>query len=216
VQQGKDASANVEACRAQAGQELASNKRPRTSIAQRSAATSYGRIALYAGVTSGVWPDGFDWPEDQFRRAQFHMANAELLQSRDDAEAAARALARMKRAREGILAVLPTEYPDETGLQAWTERAIAQGEAIVLLASGNIGEGLEAMRAAAEAESALPVVFGPPEIAKPSWEWLGEELLRRGQPDDYDAARDAFRRSLEFAPNRKLSNEGLAKASPDV
>ncbi|MEM6584255.1 MAG: tetratricopeptide repeat protein [Pseudomonadota bacterium] len=209
VQQGKDASANVEACRKQAGQELASDKRPRTSIAQRSAATSYGRIATYAGVTSGEWADGFDWPEDQFRRAQFLMANAKLLQARDDAVAARAAVAEMNRVHKGILAVLPSEYPDETGLQAWNARAIAQGEAIVTLASGDTQAGLAALRAAAEAESALPVVFGPPVIAKPSWELLGEELFKLGR---HEEAAEAFQASLKFAPNRKLSNEGLALA----
>ena len=209
VQQGKDASAQVEACRKQAGQELAAKKRPRTSIAQRSAATSYGRITLYAGATSGEWGDGFDWPKDQFRRAQFHMANARLLQARDDADTALKALSEMRRIRKGILAALPSEYPDETGLQAWTARAIEQGEAIALLAHGDIEGGLEVLRAAAEAESALPVVFGPPEIAKPSWEMLGEELLDLGRADE---AAEAFRESLKFAPNRKLSNEGLALA----
>ena len=209
MQQGKDASAQVEACRKQAGQELAAKKRPRTSIAQRSAATSYGRITLYAGATSGEWGDGFDWPKDQFRRAQFHMANARLLQARDDADTALKALSEMRRIRKGILAALPSEYPDETGLQAWTARAIEQGEAIALLAHGDIEGGLEVLRAAAEAESALPVVFGPPEIAKPSWEMLGEELLDLGRADE---AAEAFRESLKFAPNRKLSNEGLALA----
>jgi len=209
VQQGKDASANVEACRQQAGQELASTKRPRTSIAQRSAATSFARIALYAGVTSGGWANGFDWPEDQFRRAQFQMANARLLQARDDAAAAAEALEDMKRVHEGILAVLPTEYPDETGLQAWNARAIAQGEAIVMLASGDRDGGLAALRKAAEAEIALPVVFGPPAIAKPSWELLGELLLRDGRKKE---AAEAFRKALAFAPGRKLSLEGLAAA----
>lgn len=210
VQQGKDTSGLVEACRNQAGQELASSKRPRTSIAQRSAATSFARIAIYSGVTSGEWAQGFDWPDDQFRRAQFHMANARLLQAREDAAAASEALIEMKRVHEGILAALPGEYPDETGLQAWNARGIAQGEAILTLASGDTEAGLAALRAAAEAESALPVVFGPPVIAKPSWELLGEELLKLGRAGE---AAEAFRASLTFAPNRKLSNEGLAAAT---
>ncbi|MGB3470776.1 MAG: hypothetical protein WBA51_08145 [Erythrobacter sp.] len=209
AQQGKDVSSNVEACRQQAGQELASEKRPRTSIAQRSAATSFARIALYAGVTSGEWADGFDWPEDQFRGAQFQMANARLLQARDDLPAAKAALADMKRVHEGILAVLPTEYPDDTGVTAWNERALAQGEAIVMIASGDFETGIAALRAASEAETALPVVFGPPVIAKPSWELLGEELMKA---DRYEQAAEAFRASLKFAPGRKLSSEGLAAA----
>ncbi|MEO0464555.1 MAG: hypothetical protein AAF127_15610 [Pseudomonadota bacterium] len=210
VQQGKDARDLVAACRDQAAQELASTKSPATSIAPRSAATSYARIALYSGVTSLEWSDSLDWPEDQFRLAQFGMANARLLQASDDAEAVRAALAELKQVHTGILAVLPTELPAYTGIEKWNARAIAQGEAIALLASGETEAGLTALRAAAEAEEALPVVFGPPIIAKPSWELLGEHLLKAGRKDE---AALAFRNSLAFAPKRRLSLAGLEAAS---
>ncbi|MEE4338729.1 tetratricopeptide repeat protein [Erythrobacter sp.] len=212
AQQGKDVSGRVEACREQAGKELAADRRPATTIAPRSAATSFARIALYAGTTSGYWADALDWPEDQFLRPQFLMANARLLQARGDADGAARALADMRRVHDRIAAALPGELPNETGLGPWNERGIAQGEAIVMLASGDTQAGLAALRAAAEAEAALPVVFGPPMIAKPSYEVLGEELLARGRREE---AAEAFRRSLEFAPGRLGSLKGLEAATSD-
>ncbi|MGB7418677.1 MAG: hypothetical protein WA918_05810 [Erythrobacter sp.] len=210
VQQGKDAGTMVSACRNQAAQELASDRRPATTIAPHSAATSFARIALYAGATSGAWDEPLDWPEDQFRKARFHMANARLLESLGEGGAVAIALEEMKQINAEILAALPAEFPNDTAIAPWNERAIAQGEAILLLASGDAEAGLAALRAAADAESALPVAFGPPRMAKPSWELLGEHLLALGRREE--AAR-AFRRSLDFAPNRKRSREGLAAAS---
>ena len=213
VQQGKDASGNVEACRAQAAQELASDIRPSTTIAPRSAATSFARIALSSGVTSDEWSKALDWPEDQFLKAQFLMANARLLQGADDPAAIRSALSRMKQLNAAIIAAKPEELPNDTGLAPWNARAIAQGEALLMLATGKTEAGFAALRAAAEAESALPVVFGPPVIAKPSWELLGERLLAQGRAEE---ALHAFGQALRFAPNRKLSNQGISLAASNA
>ncbi|MEE4206551.1 MAG: hypothetical protein V2I39_09665 [Erythrobacter sp.] len=210
AQQGKDVTSRVEACRDQAGQELAADRRPATSIAPRSAATSFARIALYTGAAGGAWSSALDWPEDQFLRAQFLMANARLLQARGDAAAAASALAEMKRIDAVILALLVEEFPNDTDLAPWNRRSIAQGEAIVMLAEGDTEKGLAALRNSAEAEVALPVVFGPPLIARPSYELLGEELLALGRKEE---AAEAFRLSLAFAPGRLPSVKGLEAAT---
>ena len=118
----------------------------------------------------------------------------------------------MEKLNAQILEALPAERPDETSMPAWNKRIIMQGMAVFLLASGDEESGLSALRAAAAAEAAMPVVFGPPAVEKPSAELLGEELLKRGSPGDYVAAERAFTQALQFAPNRKLSNEGLAEA----
>jgi len=210
AQQGKDVRARVEGCREQADKELAADRRPATSIAPRSAATSFARIALYAGAAGGEWAPQLDWPADQFLRAQFLMANARLLASRSNADAAGSALSEMRRLHDKIAAALPTELPNETAIAPWNERAVAQAEAILMLAEGEDEAGLAALAEAAEAEAALPTVFGPPMIARPSYEILGEELLARGRKGE---AAEAFRKSLEFAPGRLLSLNGLAAAT---
>jgi tetratricopeptide (TPR) repeat protein len=202
VQQGKDAGAIVDGCRAQAISEI---ERGASGEGYRSASGGFSTIALYSGVTSGRWAEEVDWPEQGHLMARFNMAYADLLRSRGDADAAARALARAKRLNDEFTAALAASNPDERTIPTWNLRMIAQGEAIALLAAGNRAAGLDALRAAAEAESALPVVFGPPAIAKPSWELLGEELLAEGRREE---AAEAFRRSLEFAPGRLLSLRG--------
>ncbi|MEM6494613.1 MAG: tetratricopeptide repeat protein [Pseudomonadota bacterium] len=209
VQQGKDASALVEGCRAQAVAEIASNPPQGRIGPYRSASSSYTTIALYAGTSGGAWAEPVDWPQQGYLKARFDMAYARLLQSRDDRRGAASALADMEQLHELILEALPKERPDETGLQAWNARILAQGMGIYLLASGDTENGIAALREAAQTEAAMPIVFGPPAVEKPSAELLGEELLKLGR---YQEAAEAFRAALRFAPNRKLSNEGLAAA----
>jgi len=102
------------------------------------------------------------------------------------------------------------ERPDDREIMPWIERAVAQGEAVVALASGRQDEGMTLLRAAAAAEAALPIPFGPPILQKPSAELLGDELLATGHKAE---AADAFRTVLGAAPNRRLSVRGLAAAT---
>ena len=59
-------------------------------------------------------------------------------------------------------------------------------------------------------EQALPVPFGPPVLAKPSSELLGDELMAAGKRDE---AAKAYRVALATAPNRRRSVEGLKAAT---
>ncbi len=104
-----------------------------------------------------------------------------------------------------------------------------QLEALALLASGAPGEGaaggdagdgataaggadeaLDRLRAAAAAEDSLSLDIGPPYPPKPTWELLGETLLRLGRPAE---ARAAFDHALALAPGRTLALTGLAAAA---
>ena len=71
-------------------------------------------------------------------------------------------------------------------------------------------EALEILHAAAAAEDALSLDIGPPYPVKPSYELLGETLVRLGRPAE---ARAAFERALHLAPGRRLSLQGLAEAA---
>ncbi len=75
--------------------------------------------------------------------------------------------------------------------------------------AGDKDGGMAALRRAAEAENGMSMEFGPPTVALPSWELLGEELLRAQQPAE--AAR-AFRNALARAPGRTRSLQGLLKS----
>ncbi len=80
---------------------------------------------------------------------------------------------------------------------------------LVAIADGNDGDGIKILRAAAEAEDAMPYAFGPPRVFKPTFELLGEELLGLGRGGESETA---YRRANERNPGRTLSVRGLEQA----
>ncbi len=77
------------------------------------------------------------------------------------------------------------------------------------IADGRADAGISILRSAAEAEDALPYAFGPPRVFKPTFELLGEELLRLGRSSESETA---YRRATERTPGRTLSVRGLENA----
>ena len=63
---------------------------------------------------------------------------------------------------------------------------------------------------AAAAEKSLPYAFGPPYPSKPSFELLGEILLREHRPQE---AQRAFQQALLMTPRRTEALAGLLEAS---
>lgn len=210
MQQGKDASDLVAACHAEALREL--SQTPDTSVlgTGRSSVVSWSDIAVRHGIEAGKWSEHMVLPDGRYEFARFNMAYAKLLQSQANRADAQGALAQMKIRRTAIAAALPNELPDDRQLLPWIDRAVAQGEAVVLLASGKHAQGLEELRKAAEAEAALPIPYGPPVLQKPSAELLGEVLLAEGRKVEAAAA---FRAALAAAPNRRLAAAGLEAAT---
>ena len=86
---------------------------------------------------------------------------------------------------------------------------VNQMSAVARIRSGDTEGGLVSLRKAADAESAMAMEFGPPMVALPSWELLGEELLRAQKPAD---AERAFRNALARAPGRTRSLRGLLQS----
>jgi hypothetical protein len=85
----------------------------------------------------------------------------------------------------------------------------AQIAAVARLRGGDLGGGLAALRKVAEAETDLPMEFGPPVVALPTWELLGDELLRARRPAD---AVPAYKAALARAPGRTRALRGLAES----
>ena len=82
-------------------------------------------------------------------------------------------------------------------------------QAIMRYESGRKEEALELMKKASEMEGNMDFMFGPPIIAKPSYELYGEMLLDAGK---FTEAVAAFETSLKRAPGRTQSLQGLEKA----
>ena len=205
-----DAAAAVRACGEQVRTQLGAPDGAPPAAA--GAARSWADMAIRGVIETGrpLPPEISIILGDGHPGARFTLAYADLLAAGADAarvRAARGRLIELDRALSGAARASP-EPP-----HAPRRRAIvlAQAEALEALRSGRSEEGLAALRRAAETERTMPAEFGPPLVEKPSFELLGEELLRLGRNDE---ARAAFAAALELAPNRRLSARGAATPAP--
>lgn len=209
-QLGGDSRALVDACQTEAVAELAGGKDASVLGSDRSLFNNWATIAVRHGVDTGRWPRlGSPPPAGRNLVAQFDLAYGRLLAARTDPAAAAAALVELRAHRQAIAVALPKERPDDHESAAWFDRAVAQGEAVVALASGETDRGLALLASAADAEDALPQPFGPPVLAKPSAELLADVYLGLGRRAE---AADQYRRVLQHMPGRRLSMLGVDKS----
>ncbi len=178
------------------------------AMAPRGAGSAAG-MSLFLGVEEGEWLDPLSLPEARSTaRAHFIQAHADFLRYHASDLARAKAgLAGMKSVYAELAGTIDAN--GDSGYGPWLVRAIERGEAIVEMAEGDHAAGLAALEQAAVAELALPIVFGPPVIFKPSYEILGEMHLADGRKEEAVAA---FEKSLKLAPGRRLSLAGLEAA----
>jgi tetratricopeptide (TPR) repeat protein len=115
-------------------------------------------------------------------------------------------------AAEGLgCCATPYDTPESPGRKAAQVMQVAL-EGARALAAGETAEALERLHAAAALDERRSADFGPPVVAKPVQELLGEVLLDAGRPDE---ARAAFEAALARAPGRAPSLRGLARAASD-
>jgi hypothetical protein len=208
-QQAKASQPLVDRCQSQAMEELAKGGDRTILGAKRSLFNNWAAIAVRHGVDTGRWPDFDAIPSGEGNLiGRFDLTYGQLIAARQDPEKAAAALLKLRDYRDRIRQAMPVESPDDHESAAWLDRAVDQGVAVVALARGDREEGVKLLLASAEAEAALPQPFGPPILAKPSAELLGDEYLAMERKDE---AASAYRRALATMPGRQLSLSGLAK-----
>jgi tetratricopeptide (TPR) repeat protein len=150
-------------------------------------------------------------PAEAFVRTHFLLRYAQLIAAWPHDPAATRATAADLRAQMPALRGVLANAPDyAAGQQGGYDVMLAQAEALDLLAAGQNAPGLAALRKAAADEQALPIDFGPPQIPKPSFELLGEELMRQGR---YRDAVQAYQAALARAPGRTRLLQTLLMAA---
>lgn len=210
LQQGQDPTDDIERCKAVALDPARLSHDQSVIGGVEDALGSYTDMVVRRGVETGKWPIPMPLSTGHHEIARFTLAYGQMLAARHDASAARAAVESMHASRTAIAAALSKELPDEDQLLPWLDRGIAQGEAITDLAAGNRRAGLAKLRTAAEAEQALPVVFGPPVVQELGWELLGNELLVDGKKAE---AAEAFRHALQMAPGRRIATAGLKAAT---
>jgi tetratricopeptide (TPR) repeat protein len=210
LQQGQDPTDDIDHCKANALDPGRLGRDVSVIGGEEDSLGSYADMLVRRGVETGKWPAPMALDPGHHELARFTFAYGQMLAARQDASAARTAVGSMRASRTAIAAALPKELPDEDQLLPWIDRGIAQGEAIADLAAGNRQAGLAKLKEAAEAEQALPVVFGPPVVQELGWELLGNELLADGRKSE---AADAFRHALQMAPGRRIATAGLKAAT---
>lgn len=203
LQQGRDPAAMVEACRRQVEQASAARDGP----ASGNAFGSWSDMASRVAVDQGRAPAATPKLDEPFPVARFWTAYAGMIADGPQQAEARRILAARGPA---VLDSLAKNRPNDKSTPGWIQRAVAQSAALSALAEGRTEEGLAMLRAAAEAERALPVEFGPPALPKPSSELLADHLLKLGRKDE---AATAYRATLAAAPGRRRALAGLAAAT---
>jgi tetratricopeptide (TPR) repeat protein len=129
---------------------------------------------------------------------------------RGDIDTARKRLAKLQElAPELIFDLDAANYAPDNWLRRVPDIMTDQIQALLSSHENSLDQAIAAFQKAADAEAALPYAFGPPLIAKPSHELLGEFLLERGRVAD---ARKAFETSLVRAPERVQALLGLQLA----
>jgi tetratricopeptide (TPR) repeat protein len=204
-----EAGAQVRLCRDEAAAELASAPFTTPIEAYRSSALSWAGLALRQLIDTGRWdgPGALALPEGRYLMTRVALAYGDVLAAAGDSAKARSAHARRSAAVDALSRArgsTPSEDPQASRRSAII---LLQASGLEKLAAGDKEGGVADLRAAAVEEAAMPAEYGPPAIPKPSFELLGDALLRLGRKPE---AADAYRRALAAAPGRRLSERGLA------
>jgi hypothetical protein len=201
LQKGRfdDAAKGLDACRASAFAPRYETGGPMDS--------AEGRMSLYAEmrahqIASGqAVPAPASIPEgERYDHTRFLIAYGDALAAKD-AETAKAAAAAMH-------ALLPSVSKKKSFAGAAAVMA-EEADALALVAASRRDEALAILAKAAEAESAMPLDFGPPVVAKPAMELYADVLLAAGRTAEAAAA---YRTALARTPGRAVTIAGAAAA----
>jgi hypothetical protein len=173
---------------------------------------AYSEMRLFHWIETGRWnpADAVALPEGRYGEAKFLSAYGDALAaSAGDLAAFHAAAERLRLRQRERLAEIEREKKTAPADRQYAEIVVRQIDALERLREGKKDEGLDLLKKAAEAESAMPLEFGPPALEKPSFELLGDELLALGRNDQ---AEQAYRSELARAPGRTRSLEGLLRS----
>ncbi len=173
-----------------------------------------GRTAFHlAAMRAAYLVDTEEW---ESRAARIEVDPSSLSTEASAIELFSRGLVSLGRknqdgAHEALSAIRASEGFDDNDNGAARARTMAhQLAGLIAYEKGRSDEAITSFRLAAAIEEALPIDFGPPSPVKPSFELLGDVLLREGAVEDAAAA---YRRALEWAPRRARALDGLARAA---
>src|SRR5579859_1944049 len=217
LQQGRfaDAMRILSGCRGQAEEQSAAAHNHGAVDADNTAAGSYTQMRAHYLIQTRDWNgEAASWklPSGASAWTQLMYLYTEALGAwrRDDAAAARASLTAMQGLNSQLNSDLDShKYSPENWIRKVPGILTDQIQGLVLWQEKNLERAEAALRKAAEEETSLPSAFGPPFIAKPSEELLGEFLLAQGRAED---GRKAFEADLSLTPRRVEGLLGLHQA----
>lgn len=166
--------------------------------------------ALSAADAAAKIPDGAP-----FLDARYTVAYGDVLAAAQRKDAAALKTA-VPRVRELHAEVVEAKKNDDNpSARMRADVMLQQAEALLLAADGKQSEAIALLEQAKKTEESMPFDFGPPSVAKPASELLGDHLLAAGRVADAEAA---YRSALSRVPGRTVLVTALArvpKAKPE-
>jgi tetratricopeptide (TPR) repeat protein len=162
-------------------------------------------------IATGRWDaaDAFVLPAASDVEPTFTLAYGEALAAASgDLSTFHAAAARLRERQKEMLAAIAKQKQTHPADQQRAQILVQQIDALERIREGRKDEGIARLRQAAAAETAMALEFGPPAIAKPTWELLGDELLVLGRNAE---AEQAYQSALTRAPGRTQSLQGLLR-----
>jgi len=215
LQTGRTADARrvLDGCREEALRELREGGKDATY----DGADSYSEMRLQHFVDAGKLADGaLKLPEGGMAATRLSLAYADALAALGRGGSATKArepVARVHASAREVRAAADGAAGFVAMLGAAAAVVEQQVDALVLLREGKHDEGLAALAKAADDEDAMPLVFGPPLVVKPTRELLGEELLAAGRAAD---AKTELLAALARTPGRTAVLRALVSAQKSL
>ena len=217
LQQGRFANAMriLAGCRAEAVAQPVGGRVSSAVDPDNTFAGSFTQMRAHYLIETKDWSgEAANWkiPAGAPASAQFMFLYTDALGAcrRNDAAAAHTLLSQMQALEPQLNADLDRErYSGDNWMRKVPGILTDQIQGLVLLQRNDLEQAGAAFQKAADEEASLPSAFGPPLIAKPSHELLGEFLLERGNAAD---ARQAFETGLARAPRRVEALQDLQRA----
>jgi tetratricopeptide (TPR) repeat protein len=201
-----DARQQLDACRQMAMDQFSDHPDPDPSLVP-----AYAEMRVFHLVETGRWDadDALAIPEGRNADARFLFAYGDALAAaKQDRPALHAASIRLHERQKELLAQI-AQKKDVALDRSYVDLAVQQIDALETIESDNTTEGIARLRKVADAETALPLEFGPPPLQKPASELLGDQLLAAGRNAE---AAQAYQSALDRAPGRTLSLQGLLRA----
>ena len=200
------AKVTLSACRAALESQTMMDHNSHSMDPDTSLAGSFANMLLRYQIDGGDWnTEMSSWtlPKTAGPGARLDFIFARIMReiSQKNSAAARQSLTELEAtAREAKDIASKATDPDPTYRVA-PEIVLLEARALMAEQENDLVNAENLLRQAVALEEKLPIAFGPPAIDKPTYELLGEFLLRRGRKDE---ARTAFEQALARTPGRRL------------